>query len=91
MVPQQTYTLPPTSVAQPPPPPPPLTPQHQQVFQSPPVSQANQMQAGQFDATPQQQPNFEDGSELQPNQQETEGELLNVQVPSLHLIKLLIP
>ena len=41
------------------------------------------MQAGQFDATQQQQPNFGDGSELQPNQQENEGELLNVQVPSL--------
>ena len=81
MVPQQTYTLPPTSVAQPPPPPPPRTPQHQQGFQSPPASQANQVQVGQFDAA-QTQPNFADGSELQSNQQENEGELLNVQVPS---------
>ena len=81
MVPQQTYTLPPTSVAQPPPPPPPLTPQHPQGFQSPPASQASQVPVGQFD-TAQNQPNFGDGSELQPNQQENEGELLNVQVPS---------
>ena len=81
MVPQQTYTLPPTSVAQPPPPPPPLTPQQQQGFQSPPGDQSSQGQVGQFDAA-QSQPNFGDGSELQSNQQENEGELLNVQVPS---------
>ena len=61
-----------------------------QGFQSPPASQASQVPVGQFD-TAQNQPNFGDGSELQPNQQENEGELLNVQVPPFHLIKLLIP